>query len=100
MGEGAFNPRLVLAALATYPPIDAGGARVAAVGGFVRDVWLDRVPRELDLVLEGDAAKRAPATQALQSDDPKQVAKAKKEIGTATRNTVCTELVMAAITCV
>jgi cation/acetate symporter len=32
-------------------------------------------------VLEGDAAKRAPATQALQSDDPKQVAKAKKEIG-------------------
>jgi tRNA nucleotidyltransferase (CCA-adding enzyme) len=59
MGEGAFNPRLVLAALATYPPIDAGGARVAAVGGFVRDVWLDRVPRELDLVLEGDAAALA-----------------------------------------
>jgi tRNA nucleotidyltransferase (CCA-adding enzyme) len=33
--------------------------RVAAVGGFVRDVWLERVPRELDLVLEGDAAALA-----------------------------------------
>jgi tRNA nucleotidyltransferase (CCA-adding enzyme) len=29
---------------------------VAVVGGFVRDVWLGREPRELDLVVEGDAA--------------------------------------------
>jgi tRNA nucleotidyltransferase (CCA-adding enzyme) len=48
------EPRLVLAALVGYPPVE-GSQRVAAVGGFVRDVLLERIPRELDLVVEGDA---------------------------------------------
>ena len=52
------EPRLVLAALVGYPPVEAT-ERVAVVGGFVRDVSLGRVPRELDLVIEGDAAALA-----------------------------------------
>ncbi len=32
---------------------------MAAVGGFVRDVWLGREPRHLDLVIEGDAVRFA-----------------------------------------
>jgi tRNA nucleotidyltransferase (CCA-adding enzyme) len=59
MGGAAFEPGAVLAALARYPPLPAAGARVAAVGGFVRDIWLGREPRELDLVVEGDAAALA-----------------------------------------
>jgi len=51
----ANDPRAVLAALARYPPLPAAEGRVAAVGGFVRDVWLGREPRELDVVVEGDA---------------------------------------------
>jgi tRNA nucleotidyltransferase (CCA-adding enzyme) len=30
------------------------GAKIFAVGGFVRDVLLDRVPRDVDLLVEGD----------------------------------------------
>jgi tRNA nucleotidyltransferase (CCA-adding enzyme) len=59
MGGAAFEPGAVLAALARYPPLPAAGARVAVVGGFVRDIWLGREPRELDLVVEGDAATLA-----------------------------------------
>jgi tRNA nucleotidyltransferase (CCA-adding enzyme) len=56
MGAGTFDPGAVLAALARYPPLPSGSARIAVVGGFVRDIWLGREPRELDLVVEGDAA--------------------------------------------
>ena len=55
------DPRAVLAALARYPPLPGADGRVAAVGGFVRDVWLGREPRELDLVIEGDAVQFARA---------------------------------------
>jgi tRNA nucleotidyltransferase (CCA-adding enzyme) len=61
MSDGAFDPRAVLAALARYPPLALAGARVAAVGGFVRDTWLGSRPRELDLVVEGDATELARA---------------------------------------
>jgi tRNA nucleotidyltransferase (CCA-adding enzyme) len=61
MSDGAFDPRAVLAALARYPPLVFAGARVAVVGGFVRDIWLGSRPRELDLVVEGDAAELARA---------------------------------------
>jgi tRNA nucleotidyltransferase (CCA-adding enzyme) len=54
-----FAPAAVLAALADYPAIDRRAGRVAAVGGFVRDIWLEREPLELDLVVEGDAAALA-----------------------------------------
>lgn len=51
------DPLTVLAALERYPSLaGAGEQRIAAVGGFVRDVWLGFEPRELDLVIEGDAA--------------------------------------------
>ena len=59
MAEAAFDPGAVLAALARYPPLTTGGARIAVVGGFVRDIWLGREPRELDLVVEGDAVALA-----------------------------------------
>jgi tRNA nucleotidyltransferase (CCA-adding enzyme) len=59
MGDGAFDLAAVLAALERYPPLPADGARVAVVGGFVRDTWLGREPRELDLVVEGDAGELA-----------------------------------------
>jgi tRNA nucleotidyltransferase (CCA-adding enzyme) len=59
MGGGAFDSGVVLAALARYPPLRAGGARVAVVGGFVRDTLLGRDPHEVDLVVEGDAAALA-----------------------------------------
>ncbi len=61
MSDGAFDPRAVLAALVGYPPLPTGEARVAVVGGFVRDVWLGSAPRELDLVVEGDVAAFARA---------------------------------------
>jgi tRNA nucleotidyltransferase (CCA-adding enzyme) len=47
-----------LALLATVGRLaEAHGARAYAVGGLVRDVWLERarVPRDLDVVVEGDA---------------------------------------------
>ena len=50
----------MLAALAALSAARPAGVRVAVVGGFVRDVWLGREPRELDLVVEGDAAALAP----------------------------------------
>jgi tRNA nucleotidyltransferase (CCA-adding enzyme) len=56
MADGAFDPGAVLAALARYPSLAAADARVAVVGGFVRDIWLGRAPLELDLVVEGDVA--------------------------------------------
>ena len=56
---GAHDPAAVLAALARYPPLGDDLPRVAAVGGFVRDVWLGREPRELDLVVEGDVGALA-----------------------------------------
>ena len=61
MSDGPFDPRAVLAALARYPPLVVAGTRVAVVGGFVRDIWLGSMPRELDLVVEGDAAELARA---------------------------------------
>ena len=61
MGAEGFDPRAVLAALAGYPTLAVAGTRVAVVGGFVRDVWLGREPRELDLVVEGDAVALARA---------------------------------------
>jgi len=54
--QSAFDPEVVIAALARYPRVRAQDARVAVVGGFVRDIWLGRQPRELDLLVEGDAA--------------------------------------------
>jgi tRNA nucleotidyltransferase (CCA-adding enzyme) len=59
MATAALDTSAVLAALARYPPLSAVQARVAVVGGFVRDVSLGREPRELDLVVEGDAAALA-----------------------------------------
>lgn len=59
MADGAFDPGAVLAALARYPAPTPAAGRIAAVGGFVRDIWLGREPRELDLVVEGDAAALA-----------------------------------------
>jgi tRNA nucleotidyltransferase (CCA-adding enzyme) len=59
MGDGAFDSGVVLAALTRYPQLHAGGARVAVVGGFVRDTLLGRDPHEVDLVVEGDAAALA-----------------------------------------
>ncbi len=52
------DPAAALELLASYPPLPRAG-RVALVGGVVRDVTLGRTPRELDLVLEGDAAAYA-----------------------------------------
>jgi tRNA nucleotidyltransferase (CCA-adding enzyme) len=53
-----FDPQSVLDALTGRADGQAAlaltGARVAVVGGFVRDVLLGREPRELDLVIEGD----------------------------------------------
>ena len=37
------------------------GVRAAVVGGFVRDTLIGRVPREIDLVVEGDTAEIAAA---------------------------------------
>jgi tRNA nucleotidyltransferase (CCA-adding enzyme) len=54
-----FVPAAVFAALERFPAIDSAGARVAVVGGFVRDAWLGREPRELDLLVEGDAGELA-----------------------------------------
>jgi len=66
MAAEPFEPGAVIAALANYPPLPLDvGVRAAIVGGFVRDVWLGREPRELDLVLEGDVA---PLAQALGGD--------------------------------
>jgi len=59
MGAGAVDPRAILAALAGYPAIEQAAGRVAVVGGFVRDLSLGLAPRELDLVVEGDAAALA-----------------------------------------
>ena len=59
----AYDPRAALAWLGHYPPLPPGG-RVALVGGVVRDAFLGQGPRELDLVIEGDAAayaRRLPA---------------------------------------
>ncbi|HEX4033304.1 MAG TPA: hypothetical protein VHX66_02570 [Solirubrobacteraceae bacterium] len=55
---GDVQPDAILAALEGYPPVRTS-ERVAVVGGFVRDVALGRDPRELDLVVEGDAAALA-----------------------------------------
>jgi tRNA nucleotidyltransferase (CCA-adding enzyme) len=51
----------VLDALRPHPALDAlaGEPGVHVVGGAVRDVLLDRVPRELDLLVEGDAVRVA-----------------------------------------
>ena len=61
MDTESFEPGAVLAALAGYPVLPLEGVRAAVVGGFVRDVWLGREPRELDLVIEGDVAALAQA---------------------------------------
>jgi tRNA nucleotidyltransferase (CCA-adding enzyme) len=53
------EPGAVLAALARYPALGRPQERTAVVGGFARDVWLGREPRELDLVVEGDAVALA-----------------------------------------
>jgi tRNA nucleotidyltransferase/poly(A) polymerase len=54
----SFDPQSVLDALGARADGRAAlaleGARVAVVGGFVRDSLLGRDPRELDLVIEGD----------------------------------------------
>jgi tRNA nucleotidyltransferase (CCA-adding enzyme) len=55
MARESYDPGEVLAALARYPPLPVSHGRIAVVGGFVRDVWLRREPRELDVVVEGDA---------------------------------------------
>ncbi|HEY1775214.1 MAG TPA: hypothetical protein VGG41_03540 [Solirubrobacteraceae bacterium] len=60
MASSAVDPQTVLRlAAAGYPPIDRSAGRVAIVGGFVRDVALGRDPKELDLVVEGDATELA-----------------------------------------
>jgi tRNA nucleotidyltransferase (CCA-adding enzyme) len=61
MDTESFEPGAVLAALAGYPALPLEGVRAAVVGGFVRDIWLGREPRELDLVVEGDVAALAQA---------------------------------------
>jgi tRNA nucleotidyltransferase (CCA-adding enzyme) len=60
----AFDPRVALAQLDRYPPLPRA-RRVALVGGVVRDAFLERAPRELDLVIEGDAAAYARSLQPL-----------------------------------
>jgi tRNA nucleotidyltransferase (CCA-adding enzyme) len=56
---------VVLDALARRPDGAAvralRGVRAAVVGGFVRDTLIGRVPREIDLVVEGDTAEVAAA---------------------------------------
>jgi tRNA nucleotidyltransferase (CCA-adding enzyme) len=60
MARAALDPQTVLlVAGAGYPPVERSAGRVAIVGGFVRDVALGRDPRELDLVVEGDATELA-----------------------------------------
>jgi tRNA nucleotidyltransferase (CCA-adding enzyme) len=60
-----IDPEVVLEALAGRPDGEAvlglSGARIAVVGGFVRDSLLGRQPREIDLVVEGDVAAVATA---------------------------------------
>src|SRR5690349_662075 len=48
----------LLAALGPHPALEAlaGEEGVHVVGGAVRDVLLGRAPRELDFVVQGDAA--------------------------------------------
>jgi tRNA nucleotidyltransferase (CCA-adding enzyme) len=59
MAGDSFDPGEVLAALNGYPRLPASQGRLAVVGGFVRDIWLRREPRELDVVVEGDAGEVA-----------------------------------------
>lgn len=61
MDGPAVDPSRVLEEAARRAPrIQAPrGGRVAYVGGFVRDIALGREPREIDVVVEGDAAKLA-----------------------------------------
>jgi tRNA nucleotidyltransferase (CCA-adding enzyme) len=58
-----IDPEVVLEALAGRADGEAvlalSGARIAVVGGFVRDSLLGREPREIDLVVEGDVAEVA-----------------------------------------
>jgi tRNA nucleotidyltransferase (CCA-adding enzyme) len=56
------DPAAALAWLDAYPPLP-GGARAALVGGVVRDAFLGLRPRELDVVVEGDAAAYAGALE-------------------------------------
>jgi tRNA nucleotidyltransferase (CCA-adding enzyme) len=53
-----MDPQAVMDALAARADgaavLALRGARVAVVGGFVRDVLLGREPREIDLLVEGD----------------------------------------------
>jgi cation/acetate symporter len=70
---------------------NTGGVVAGLIVGIVAAVGLTLVSPNLTYpkavkaaahkVLDGDAAKRTAATEALQSNDPKQVAKAKKELG-------------------
>ena len=70
---------------------NTGGIVAGLIVGIVAAVGLTLVSPNLTYpkavkaaahkVLDGDAAKRTAATEALQSNDPKQVAKAKKELG-------------------
>jgi tRNA nucleotidyltransferase (CCA-adding enzyme) len=60
----AYDPHAALAWLRAYPPLPRDAGRIALVGGIVRDALLGGRPRELDLVIEGDAAayaRRLPA---------------------------------------
>jgi tRNA nucleotidyltransferase (CCA-adding enzyme) len=60
----AYDPGAALAQLERYPPLPPA-ERIALVGGAVRDAFLDLAPRELDLVIEGDAAAYARSLRAL-----------------------------------
>jgi len=62
-----FDPAVALAWLDAYPPLPPT-RRAAIVGGAARDAFLGSRPRELDLVIEGDAAAYARALAGPQGD--------------------------------
>ena len=70
----AYDPRARRSPALDALPAAPGGGRPGrrSSAAFVRDVWLGRAPRELDLVIEGDAAALARALPAATRDRPRR----------------------------
>ncbi|MGD0196285.1 MAG: hypothetical protein ABSC56_00065 [Solirubrobacteraceae bacterium] len=69
-----YSPEVVFDALAARPDgaavLGLRGARIAVVGGFVRDSLIGREPREIDLVIEGDVSSVAAKLGGRQTPHP------------------------------